>query len=149
MQSECVMNDRVTRADVLAAYAVQGAPASEEASSSAAWERVQFIVSELQMTLHLLATGDTLRPGVASPELIAVLMTYLEEVSRLRRDGQLENTSLRAETFWRDYRATLEQMNRILPKIEHQLRDDRSRLTQEQDRLSRASAWNSAAKLTR
>jgi hypothetical protein len=110
---------------------------------------LRFINSELRMTLHLLVSEDTLRPGVASPQLIRVLMTYLEEVTLLRRTGQLADGSAKSEPAWRDYRTTLEELNRILPKLEQQLRDDRARLAQEQDRLSRASAWSSTTKITR
>jgi len=125
----------------------QLAPASSEVSSG--WERLRFISSELRMTLHLLVSEDPLRPGVASPELIRVLMTYLEEVTRLRRTGQLGDSSAKSEPDWRDYRTTLEDLNHILPKLEQQLRDDRTRLGLEQDRLSQASAWTTTTKLTR
>lgn len=142
-------NHPPTFAGVLAAYRSQGAPVSSEASSSSAWERLRFITGELRMILHLLVSGDTPRPGVASPELMDVLMTYLKEVSRLRLASKLEDNNATSEPWWSDYRTTLEHLNRVLPKIEQQLRDDRSRLAMEQDRLSRASAWTSTSKLTR
>jgi hypothetical protein len=116
---------------------------------SAAWERLRFINSEIQMMLHLLAVGDSLRPGVASPELVAMLLDYLKEVDGLRCSGQLDETSPPAEVVWRHYRATLERMSRVVPKLEQQLRNDRSRLAQEQGQLGRAYAWTSATKLTR
>jgi hypothetical protein len=129
----------------------QQAPVSREVSSSSSsgWERVRFISSELRMTLRLLVAEDTLRPGVASPELIRVLMNYLGEVTHLRRTGQLGDSSATSEAACLDYRMVLEELNRMLPKIERQLRDDHSRLAQEQGRLGLASAWTSTTKLTR
>ncbi len=116
---------------------------------SAAWERLRFIDSEIHMMLNLLTAGDTLRPGVASPELITVLLNYLEEVDTLRQSGQLDESSPRADAVWRAYRATLERMNHVVPKMEQQLMNDRTRLAQEQSQLVRASAWNYTRKLTR
>jgi hypothetical protein len=137
------------RADGTAVLADKVSESVPQMPSSVAWRRLRVVNGELQMTLQLLASGDALRPGVASPELIAMLTAYLEEVGQLRSSGQLGETGLQAEAEWRDYRTTLERLNRILPKIERQLQDDRSRLAQEQERLSRASAWTFASKLTR
>jgi len=130
-------------------YQNQLAPSSSALSSSSAWERLRFLSSELRMTLHLLVSENTPRPGVASPELIQILMTHLGEVAHLRRTGQLGDGGAKSEPDWRDYRTTLEDLNHILPKLEQQLRDDRTRLGLEQDRLSQASAWTTTTKLTR
>jgi len=70
-------------------------------------------------------------------------------VTRLRRTGQLGDGSAKSEPAWLDYRTTLEELNRIPPKLEQQLRDGRTRLAQEQNRLTLASAWTSTTKLTR
>jgi hypothetical protein len=113
------------------------------------WDRLRFLTSELRMTLQLLATGGTLRPGVASPQMIGLLRKYVEEGSQLRRTGQLQTGDAAAESTLSDYRTTLEQLHQILPKLEQQLRDDRARLAQEQNRLNLASDWTSTAKLTR
>jgi hypothetical protein len=114
-----------------------------------AWERLQFINSELQMMLNLLTAEDSLRPGVTSPELIAVLMSYLEEVAALRSSGQLDEKGTLSDGVWCDYRASLERMRHIVPKMEQQLLNDRSRLAQEQSQIGRALAWNTTTKLTR
>lgn len=119
------------------------------ASPPTPWERLRFIISELQMTLDLLSTGDSLRPGVASPELIHLLLKYLKEVEGLRARGSLRDTGSAADAVWRDYRLALERMQRVLPKLEQQLRSDRSRLALEQSRLGRATSWLDATKLTR
>ena len=115
---------------------------------SAAAERIRFITSEIQTMLRLLVAGDTLRPGVASAELIGVLLRYLVEADNLRLSGQLD-TIPPGDAMWRDYRAALESLSQLVPKMEQQLQNDRRRLAQEQDRLLRASAWSAAAKLTR
>lgn len=127
----------------------QLASARCEVSSSSGWERLRFLCSELRMTLHLLVSENTPRPGVASPELIRILMTHLGEVAHLRRTGQLGDSGAKSEPAWRDYRTILEDLNHILPKLEQQLRDDRTRLAQEQDRVTQASAWTTATNLTR
>ncbi len=114
-----------------------------------AWERLRFINSELQMMLNLVTTEDSLRPGVTSPELIAVLLKYLAEVGDLRSSGQLDETGSLAEEVWCDYRASLERMQRVVPMMEQQLLNDRSRLAQEQSRIGLALAWNYTTKLTR
>ena len=114
-----------------------------------AWERVRFITHEIEMMLNLLTAGDSLRPGVVSPDLIAVLLDYLKEVEGLRSGGEMDETGSLADAVWRDYRTILERMSRIVPIMEQQLLSDRSRLAQEQKRLSSTAAWNSTAKLTR
>ena len=118
------------------------------ASESAAWLRVRFITDEIALMLNLLTVGGTLRPGVATPELICVLLGYLKEVATFRSNGELEASSLDAK-IWHEYRAALELLRCVLPKMEQQLENDRSRLAHDQEQLSRASAWSSAAKLTR
>ncbi len=158
-----IVGDEAPHRGITQCDQTQNSPASSGASSGdatsddslhasampASWERLRFINSEIQIMLHLLAAGDSLRPGVASPELIAVLLNYLGEVDGLRRSGQLDEVSSCSQAIWRDYRATLERMNRVIPKLEQQLQSDRSRLAQEQKQLSGASAWTSTTKLTR
>ena len=99
--------------------------------------------------LDMLTDGDSLRPGVASPELIAVFMDYLEEVDRLRKAGELQETGPFPELVWRGYRAALERLRRIVPIMEQQLLSDRNLLSQEHNRLVGAMEWNAASKLTR
>jgi len=53
------------------------APAPAPVPRAVAWERLQFISSELKLMLDMLTDGVSLRPGVASPELIAVFMMTL------------------------------------------------------------------------
>ena len=118
------------------------------ATESAAWSRVRFITGEIALMLNLLTVGNTLRPGVATPELIGVLLGYLKEVATFRASGELAASSLDAR-LWQEYRAALELLRSILPKMEQQLQNDRSRLAHDQEQLSRASAWTSASKLTR
>lgn len=118
------------------------------ATESAAWSRVRFITDEIGLMLSLLTVGGTLRPGVATPELIAVLLGYLKEVASLRASCALEAISLDARV-WQEYRTTLARLRSVLPNLERQLQDDRTRLARERDQLSRASNWFSTAKLTR
>jgi len=118
------------------------------AVESVAWSRVRFITDEIALMLNLLTVGGTLRPGVATPELIGVLLGYLKEVATFRASGELEASSLDAKV-WQEYRSALELLRNILPKLEQQLKNDRSRLAHDQEQLSRAAAWTSTAKLTR
>ena len=118
---------------------------------SIAWGRLRFITSEISLMLNLLMAGPTLRPGVATPELIALLLGYLQEVAALRSSGQLEASDdlLVVSEAWQRYRSVLEQLRRVMPTMEQQLRNDRTRLAHDQEQLSRADAWTSTAKLTR
>lgn len=124
---------------------------SLQGQQSIAWGRLRFITSEIGVMLDLLMAGPTLRPGVATPELIALLLGYLQEVAALRSSGQLEASEavLRASEAWQGYRSVLEQLRRVMPNMEQQLRNDRTRLAHDQEQLSRADAWTSTAKLTR
>jgi len=101
--------------------------------------------------LNLLMEGDTLRPGVATPELIALLLGYLQEVAGLRARGHLEASGAMPAkpALWQDYRTVLERLRRVMPNMEQQLRNDRARLAHDQEQLTRAEAWASTAKLTR
>ena len=122
-----------------------------QVQQSIAWGRLRFITSEISLMLNLLMAGPTLRPGVATPELIALLLGYLQEVAALRSSGQLEASDdlLVASEAWQRYRSVLEQLRRVMPNMEQQLRNDRTRLVHDQEQLSRADAWTSTAKLTR
>jgi len=125
------------------------APAPAPVPRAVAWERLQFISSELKLMLDMLTDGVSLRPGVASPELIAVFMNYLEEVDGLRNAGELQETGPVPELAWQEYRGALERLRRIVPIMEQQLVSDRNRLSQERNRLVGAMEWNAASKLTR
>ena len=124
-----------------------------QVQQSIAWGRLRFITSEISLMLNLLMAGPTLRPGVATPELIALLLGYLQEVAVLRSSGQLEASDgllVASESeAWQGYRSVLEQLRRVMPTMEQQLRNDRTRLAHDQEQLSRADAWTSTAKLTR
>ena len=122
-----------------------------QVQQSIAWGRLRFITSEISLMLNLLMAGPTLRPGVATPELIALLLGYLQEVAALRSSGQLEASDdlLVVSEAWQRYRSVLEQLRRVMPNMEQQLRNDRTRLAHDQEQLSRADAWTSTAKLTR
>ena len=122
-----------------------------QVQQSIAWGRLRFITSEISLMLNLLMAGPTLRPGVATPELIALLLGYLQEVAALRSSGQLEASDdlLVVSEAWQRYRSVLEQLRRVMPTMEQQLRNDRTRLAHDQEQLSRADAWTSTAKLTR
>jgi hypothetical protein len=154
-----MMDDSLIARSVTTEYVSPGAPLSvpskstSEPDKSTAWERLRFINRDIQMMLHLLATGDSLRPGVASPELITVLLTYLGEVDGLRHSGLLDEDPAQAspltDDIWRCYRATLKRLRLIVPQLEQQLRNDRTCLAQQQNQLGLASIWISAAKLTR
>lgn len=127
------------------------AAAPNPGTPSAAWERLHFITGEISLMLDLLMCGDTLRPGVATPEMTVLLLGYLQEVAALRTSGQLEASDalLMASETWRGYRDVLEQLRRVMPNMEQQLRNDRARLGHDQECLSRTTAWTSTAKLTR
>ena len=120
-------------------------------TQSTAWARLRFITSEISLMLNLLMAGDALRPGVATPELIGLLLGYLQEVAVLRSSGHLDasETSEGYSEGWQEYRAVLEQLRRVMPNMEQQLRNDRTRLARDQEQLTRADAWTSTAKLTR
>lgn len=122
-----------------------------QGQQSIAWGRLRFITSEISLILNLLMAGGTLRPGVATPELIALLLGYLQEVAVLRSSGQMEvSDGLLVESeAWQGYRSVLEQLRRVMPTMEQQLRNDRTRLVHDQEQLSRADAWTSTARLTR
>jgi len=115
------------------------------------WQRLRFITAEIGLILNLLMEGDTLRPGVATPELIGLLLGYLQEVADLRARGHLDASVALPEdaVSWQDYRAVLERLRRVMPNMEQQLRNDRARLAHEQQQLTRAADWTSTAKLTR
>ena len=125
------------------------APQFRTMPAQTGWERLRFVSSELRMILKLLATGESLQPGVATPELIDLLGRYVEEGSYLRRSGKLEGGNAASEMVMRDYRTSLEHLHQILPKLEQQLRDDRARLAQERNRLSLASDWTTTTRLIR